>query len=290
MALDQQQRKRAIAEGVPLARLAQIDLYFRFLARLVQQLGEGSVVVKGGVALEMRLGRARTTADVDVRASGTPAEIYARIRDAGLRDHGDYLRFVVEESKDPEIRGEGVIYEGRRFKVQAMLSNKPYLSRFGLDVAFGDTMVGVPEKMTAPDALSFIGIPPPVIPIYPIGTHLAEKLHAYTLPPPNSRLKDLIDIGLIAVEPELRPSPVIHAHVVRESLQKTFEARNTHPLPSAVPSPPPEWTDRYPKMKAENALRWSSLDEVRDEAARFLDPILKGEAIGVWSHATRSWA
>lgn len=289
MALEQRQRERAASAQVPLNRVSQIDLYFRFLDRVIRELGDGAVVLKGGLALELRLGRARTTLDIDLRASGSPPEVYAQLRAAGLRDHGDFLRFVVEESKDPEIAGEGVVYEGRRFKVQAMLANRPYLRRFGLDVAFGDAMVGAPELMIAPDALSFMGIPPPQVPLYPLGTHIAEKLHAYTQPTPNSRLKDLIDLGLIAVAPTLRPSSMIDAQVVRESLRRTFDLRATHPLPGVVPPPPAEWEARYPKLQRENRLAWASLAEVRDEVCRFLDPILDGSAAGVWNHAARRW-
>jgi hypothetical protein len=101
-ALEQKQKQRAVDAGVPFVRLAQVDLYFRFLDRVIQELGDGAVVVKGGVALEMRLQRARTTVDVDLRASGTPAEIYERIRAAGLRDHDDFLRFLVEAPRRNE--------------------------------------------------------------------------------------------------------------------------------------------------------------------------------------------
>lgn len=294
-ALEQKQRQRAKATGTLFTRLAQIDLYYRFLDRVLQELGDGAVVVKGGIALEMRLQRARTTLDIDLRASGAPADVYGRIRAAGLRELDDFLTFRVEEraGKD-EIEGEGVLYEGRRFEVQAMLSHKPYHRRFGLDVAFGDPMVGPPDPLTAPDAFAFVGIAPPVIPLYPIGTHLAEKLHAYTLPRregrANSRLKDLVDLALVAAEPALRPSPMrIDASTVHRALQVTFAARNTHELASAVPPPPEAWSARYPREREANQLPWQSIGDVHAEAARFLDPVLAGTASGTWQPASRRW-
>ena len=100
------QRKRADADGVPFDRVAQVDLYFRLLDRLLQNVA--GIVVKGGVALELRLGRARTTRDVDIRAVGNPARILERLRQAGQRDHGDYLAFQVEERAGAEtIDGDG---------------------------------------------------------------------------------------------------------------------------------------------------------------------------------------
>ena len=48
----------------------------------------------------------------------------------------------------------------------------------------------------AEDVLAFAGIAPPTLRLYPVETHIAEKLHAYTLPRPrpNSRVKDLPDL------------------------------------------------------------------------------------------------
>lgn len=295
-ALQQKQKQRAQQAGVPFQRLAQVDLYYRFLARVIAELGEAAIVVKGGVALEMRLHRARTTKDIDLRATGSPESVYERIRAAGLRELDDFLTFRVEEpTGNFEIEGDGVIYEGRRFRVQAILANKPYLSSFGLDVAFGDPMVGSPDKVTAPDALSFAGIDPPVIPLYPIGTHIAEKLHAYTMPRPpgreNSRLKDLADIALVAVEPALQPSSIhVSADIVLQALQTTFSARKTHELPDHVPPPPESWRARYPRFRDDHALIWPTIDDVRSEAAQFLEPILAGAARGIWNAATKIWS
>lgn len=295
MALKQKQKQRAAAAGVPVRRLAQVDLYYRFLARVLQELGHGAVVVKGGVALEMRLQRARTTLDIDLRAGGSPDKICEQIRVAGLRELDDFFTFRVEPYDGKEgIEGDGVIYKGRRFRVQAILANSPYQDRFGLDVAFGDPMVGPPDFVTAPDAFSFVGIAPPAIPIYPIGTHLAEKLHAYTLPRegrPNTRLKDLVDIALVATELALQPSPtMINASTVRQALRETFAARKSHPLPVTVPSPPSEWRVRYERERDNNRLPWASIDDVLVEAARFLDPVLAGAAIGAWDPRSRSWS
>ena len=51
---------------------------------------------------------------------------------------------------------------------------------FGVDVAFGDPILGEPEIVVADDVLGFAGITPPTLRLYPIETHIAEKLHAYT--------------------------------------------------------------------------------------------------------------
>jgi hypothetical protein len=264
-------------------------MYFRFLVRILSELSHGAIVVKGGVALEMRLQRARTTLDVDVRALGAPDDVYDRIRVAGLRDHGDFLSFVVSDEVG-DI--QEALFEGRRFRVQAMAAGKPFRDHFGLDIGFGDPMCGPADNVTAPDAFSFAGISPPTIPIYPLGTHLAEKLHAYTLPREyeNTRLKDLLDIALVAHEPALKPSPTIRASTVAEALEQTFAARKKHDLPPALPPFPESWRARYLREKELNALPWANIDEVHAEAARFLDPILDGTALGSWDTKATRWS
>jgi hypothetical protein len=47
-------------------------------------------VLKGGLVLELRLERARTTKDVDVRLAGSSVDLLARLRAAGGVDLGDF--------------------------------------------------------------------------------------------------------------------------------------------------------------------------------------------------------
>lgn len=86
-------------------------------------------------------------------------------------------------------------YNGLRFRVEGRLAGKRYGEPFGLDVAFADAILGEPDELAAEDVLDFIGVPPPVLRVCPIETHIAEKVHAYTLPRQraNSRVKDLPD-------------------------------------------------------------------------------------------------
>ena len=83
----------------------------------------------------------------------------------------------------------------------------------------------------ADDLLAFANIAPPALRLYPIESHIAEKLHAYTMPRahPNSRVKDLPDIALLAT------SRTIDARRLRSALDQTFTFRKTHPLPATLP-------------------------------------------------------
>ena len=134
-------------------------------------------------------------------------------------------------------------YEGLRFRAECKLAGKLYGRPFGVDVAFGDPILGEPEIVEVNDLLAFAGIKPLSLRVYPVATHTAEKLHAYTMPRtrPNSRTKDLPDLALLA------KAQAIDARVLRAALEQTFEQRKTHPLPLALPAPPraPFAPDRY---------------------------------------------
>lgn len=59
----EQRLKRASNNGVDFARRRQLLVFDRFLARVVAVLGD-TVLLKGGLVLELRLERARTTKDI----------------------------------------------------------------------------------------------------------------------------------------------------------------------------------------------------------------------------------
>ncbi|WP_049805094.1 hypothetical protein [Stigmatella aurantiaca] len=81
-------------------------------------------------SVKLLLAQARTPQDVDVRLAGSPEGLLEQLQEAGRRDLGDRLRFEVSDRAEDEahIEGEGLVYEGRRFKVEAQLAGKPSLS------------------------------------------------------------------------------------------------------------------------------------------------------------------
>jgi len=123
-----------------------------------------SVVAKGGVVLELRLERARTTKHIDLRLPGSPENVLGRLQEAARRDLGDFLTFEVGPDEDhPEIQSPGMIYEGLRFRAECRLAGKPFGHPFGVDVAFGDPILGEPDVVIADDVLGFAGIAPPTL-------------------------------------------------------------------------------------------------------------------------------
>jgi hypothetical protein len=281
-----EQRLRTSAKtGADFARKRQLLVFDRFLARVVAVLGD-TTMVKGGLALELRLERARTTKDVDLRMVGSPDDILAKLQEAARRDLADFMTFEVgPDEEHPEIQNEGMQYDGLRFRAECKLAGKLYGQPFGVDVAFGDPILGEPEVVVAEDVLAFAGIAPPPLRLYPIETHIAEKLHAYTMPRrrPNSRVKDLPDIALLAT------AHAVDARRLRAALEQTFTFRKTHPLPAVLPDPLSAWATPYAAMAREDQLVWPTLDDVTSAAKAFLDPVLAGDLDATWDPDTWAW-
>jgi len=283
-ALDQ--RLRRVAEpGVGITRRRQLLVFDRFLARLTRLLGDAAVL-KGGLALEVRLDRARTTRDIDLRWVGPPDGLLGRLQAAGRLDLGEFMTFDVRsDGRHPNIAGPGVQYEGQRFRAECRIAGMLYGRAFGVDVAFGDPMLGDPDVVKGDDLLAFAGIEPATHRLYPVETHVAEKLHAYTLPRigPSTRVKDLPDLALLGHAGERNAARMVAA------IAQTFTFRKTHPVPASLPAPPPTWEQDYATMAEANDLPWASLASVTAAARAFLDPVLAGEAAMVWRPATWGW-
>jgi len=235
--------------------------------------------------LELRLERARATKDIDLQLIGSPENLLADLRRAGRLDLKDFMTFeVAPDTEHPQMQNDGMRYEGLRFRTECRLSGKLYGQRFGVDVAFGDPILGEPEIVSAEDTLAFAGVVPPVLRLYPIETHLAEKLHAYTLPRPrpNTRVKDLPDIALLGT---IQP---LDAKRLRLALAQTFEFRSTHAVPSSVPAPPASWSTPYGELARENELAWTTLEELATAVAAFINPVLAGKN-GTWRPMEWQW-
>ncbi|MBL8620887.1 MAG: nucleotidyl transferase AbiEii/AbiGii toxin family protein [Myxococcales bacterium] len=281
-----EQRLRAsVKTSAAVARTRQLLVFDRFLARIAMVFGD-AVTLKGGLVLELRLERARTTKDVDLRMVGSPEGVLAKLQEAGRENLGDFMAFELGADDDhPQIQNDGMQYDGLRFRAECKLAGKLYGQRFGVDVAFGDPILGEPEVVVAQDVLAFAGIAPPSVRLYPIETHIAEKLHAYTMPRarPNSRVKDLPDLALLA------SAQALDAKRLRAALEQTFAFRKTHALPGAVPAPAEAWRTPYEAMAREDELPWTTLDEVTTAASVFLDPVLAGGLDATWQPTDWRW-
>jgi hypothetical protein len=176
-------------------------------------------------------------------------------------------------------------YPGKRYRVQAELAGKVYGDPFGVDVSFGEPMLGPPDRVRGRADLSFIGVDPAEFALYPRATHIAEKLHAFTMPrpTPNSRVRDLPDIAILA-----SVGPIDSAEV-RAALEQTYAHRGTHALPALLAAAPERWVGPYAEMAEANRLPWADLGTMHRAVGEFLGPALRGEQ-AVWEPKSWSWS
>ncbi|HSJ99844.1 MAG TPA: nucleotidyl transferase AbiEii/AbiGii toxin family protein [Kofleriaceae bacterium] len=265
-------------------------MFSRFLARVVPVMGP-SAVLKGGLALELRLEKARTTKDIDLALHAMPGSrdhVLGRLQEAARLDLGDFLVFSVEpDPEHPDIENDALKYDGYRFRVSCQLAGRQYgRPFFGVDVVLGEPLLGEPDELDTEDWLGFAELPPPRVRVYPVETHIAEKLHAYTMPRErtNSRMKDLPDLALLGT------IAALERERLRAVIGGTFRFRATHDLPRSVPEPPPDWSARYVQLAIREELRWRTLPELIERVRAFLDPVLSLSSTAArWDVDSWSW-
>lgn len=238
-----------IKTGENIHRLRRKVAFDRLLARIFAQ-EPSSFFLKGGYAMELRITQARTTKDMDltwsrrIRDSKEPIseliqqELQALAR-INLNDHFIY------HIGQPKSDIENAPYGGSRHTVSAVIDNRPFVE-FPLDVG-GDFLIEQLEKIPGANWLEFYGIDPPIISMISVEQQFAEKLHSYTLPREqiNTRTKDLIDL-LLLLKTNNRTTKAF-----QNALNRVFKARNTHPLPDFLPTPPVSWQQPFVEIATE---------------------------------------
>lgn len=202
-------------------------------------------------------------------------------------DLGDHFVFVVRQVANPSAALDGT---SLRFHVTAELDGRPF-ERIVVDVGLGDPFVELPDILPGLNLLEFAGFAPIGVPTLPIEQHVAEKVHAYSRSyghRSNTRVKDLVDLVLI------QAAAAFDAGVLRHGLQAVFASHGTHPLPTALPPPPPEWTTGY-RALAEEVRLDPDVSVGYRLAAAFLDPVMDpvmGGTLGIgarWDAGLGRW-
>lgn len=280
-ALEDRLRTMSLETGVPLVRLRKMIAFDRFLSRLFLYAPD-QWVVKGGFALQLRLGAsARTTKDIDLLVLGEARDIYPHLREAGATNLGDWFTFEVMDT--PHLDTEQI--GGLRYRLHSLLDGRTF-ERFHIDIGIGDPLLAPVEYLETPELLSFAGIEPTIVPCYPITQQIAEKYHAYTRPHVSgvsSRVKDFADMLLLAEMGE------IDSLNLWTAIQATFDDRKTHELPISVPPPSKDWSRPFQKIADEVGLDFESLSEAGEALQQFLEPALGAEIQQRWNPDNWQW-
>ena len=172
-ALDRRLLQQSGEQNVAVNVLRRREAFDSFLRRFLLDGdalvggGDFKVVLKGGYALQKRLGDkgVRATKDLDFVARALRSDITGEslapekklrllLQSVCEREVGDYFTFSIgEAAKDLESAGEG----GWRFQVESRIAGRTF-ERFHVDIALGDALVEPVGRLAVGENLSFAGL------------------------------------------------------------------------------------------------------------------------------------
>jgi predicted nucleotidyltransferase component of viral defense system len=267
--------------GVVPRRIHLVVAIDRLLVRLLQA-ERGQWVVKGGYANQLRRpGDARFTEDLDLKIDAAIETAPELLASGFAVDLGDDFGYDVASPPAPL---DGPPGGGLRFVVVARLAGTE-LVRFKVDVSAADVVVGDFESYFSDPVLERLGFGRSRFPVYPVNQHVAEKLHALTLPRAveNTRARDLVDLLWFVRHFTFRSDALAIACIA------TFERRSTHSWPPVIDVPPDSWTRPYGVWRAELDLAEPSPAAAASALRSFLEPVYFGVAGRSWDPAAQEW-
>lgn len=179
-------------------------------------------IVKGGVAMELRLGlRARTTQDVDLTFHGAPDELDRSLATAFALPYAGFT-FTVGESVPIGATG------AHRFVVRVQYAGKGWATT-SVEIAITPDPPGEVDLVPAISLQDFRLDGPERVATLLVRYQMAQKLHAVTErfeSGENTRVRDVLDLLLLS---EIAPAPELSR--VRDACVEVFIQRDTHPWP-----------------------------------------------------------
>ncbi len=249
-ALETRLKSKAESMNRPYATIRKLVAFDRLLARVFFARDE-AFALKGGYSLELRLGRSRTTQDVDLiiqnrlllgPASDQGDEVKAILQYKLDNDLGDYFTFRL--GKVTQLLSTTI--GGYRIQAKALLGGT-HFEEFHLDIAIAETDPTPLDELRGEAWLDFANIEQAKPLAIPQELQFAEKLHAYTYQREgrkNTREKDLIDM-VILISRKLDPQKT------KQRVDSVFSARKTHELPIEINKPPSSWGKVFAKHAEE---------------------------------------
>jgi len=237
--------------GTTAARLRRL-VGFAVLCETLSEASARGIIplffVKGGVAIELRLGLlARATRDLDIGLCVPPGELLP-LFDAALEvGFGDFrLR----------RRGEARVLDNSVLVLEIAVD---YLSRpwATVEVDLASASLDWETDSVPPIAFSELGLESPrAVPCLAIPAQIAQKIHALTEPEPrgraNPRARDVLDVLLLVHRIQIN-------HIaVRAACERVFAEREGHAWPIYSFSFPPAWHSILAELARE--VRYDTVD------------------------------
>ena len=244
-------------KGVAVNRLQRWIWFMIVLAvldRVRDEDGEPLFLLKGGVAIELRLGlEARATKDIDAVFRESMESMLERLDEALQAGWGDFTFERTEPETIKDTRSQRLAiklsYRGKRWGT-VPLEVAPAEGSSGEDVDTVDA-IGIDQfGLDGPERIACLGI----------RYQIAQKIHACSAPPlkgkdENPRFHDLIDLILLR---DLVAEDGWQA--VRAACIDTFETRAVHTWPPQL-TVYPSWPAAYAALAIEQNFEPTDITE-----------------------------
>lgn len=228
--------------------------------------GQPRFIVKGGIALELRLpDRARATKDIDVVLQDADADLTRTLEQA--------IRGETYEDFSFRRKGEPLLLDNGTVNIELAVTYRGGAwTSIAVDIARAEPGEAEIEWLPAIPLTAAFGVTgPAALPCLPLRLHIAQKLHGMTLPPragrQNDRFRDLVDLLLME---EL----VTDYAELREACETVFTHRGTHGWPPAL-ALPPHWTDPFARMAGDLDLPVTEAAAAMERIQAFVNRILQ---------------
>ncbi|HEY0037410.1 MAG TPA: nucleotidyl transferase AbiEii/AbiGii toxin family protein [Longimicrobium sp.] len=236
------------------------------LERVRNESGATAFVVKGGVALELRLRlRARSTKDFDAVFRDHFGEM-SQILDVALaQPYGDFQ--FARRGGIRELGGKA-----KRIEVRVQYRGKSWAT-VQLEVSADAGREIEAERIPATD-LSELGLDgPEFIHCLSARFQIAQKIHAVTTPPregrSNDRYRDLVDLWLLR-------HIGVHPGEVRAACEDVFRVREMHSWPPEV-RVPEEWAEPFSRLAHEIGMPIQNVHEAAAGLREWIGEIATSE-------------
>lgn len=235
--------ERAISDAARRATTAERDtnrlvreaIFDRFLCRVFAE-ESGTFVLKGGTSMLARIPTARTTRDIDLAAKERTLDAaVAALRTSASTDLGDHFRFEYRDTQ-PLLEGEGQPYtDGARIRFDTYIgaAKKDGIS---IDLVLGHTPTTPPVTAPPANRLSLPRLTTRDYRLYPLVDQVADKVCACEglygpSGAPSTRVKDLVDLVLIARTQPIDGTDLTHA-IRAERARRQLPGRSTFTAPA----------------------------------------------------------
>ncbi|MGP7960160.1 nucleotidyl transferase AbiEii/AbiGii toxin family protein [Sanguibacter sp. A247] len=261
-------------------------IFERFMARVVQVADDW--VLKGGGALLVRVIDTRSTTDLDLVARGSNmADVRRRLEAICSLDLADDFVFVLKTV----TAGHELDYDTAVATVVlgVDICGRRQQESLKLDVSYDVLLTQPVEHVRRGDAPRPAGYEAPLIPLYPVVDHVADKVCATAQTyktGTSTRVRDLVDICVLALTHDIDGRDLAEA-IAGEWKHRGLEGPVTFVVPETFTA------SGYDQYMVEAVVCREHAANLRDGerlAGALMAPVVDGTAADmVWQSAGRRW-